>query len=107
MNAKASNILITGGAGYIGSHVAERLIKIKSNIIVLDNLSSGNRRLINKKTIFIKVDLKNIKLLSKVIKKNDIDTIIHLGGHASVAESEVKKKKYYKNNIIGTLPYVK
>ena len=67
MNAKVSNILITGGAGYIGSHVAERLIKIKSNIIVLDNLSSGNRRLINKKTIFIKVDLKNIKLLSKVI----------------------------------------
>ena len=53
MNAKVSNILITGGAGYIGSHVAERLIKIKSNIIVLDNLSSGNRRLINKKTIFI------------------------------------------------------
>ena len=67
MNAKVSNILITGGAGYIGSHVAERLIKIKSNIIVLDNLSSGNRRLFNKKTIFIKVDLKNIKLLSKVI----------------------------------------
>ena len=67
MNARVSNILITGGAGYIGSHVAERLIKIKSNIIVLDNLSSGNRRLINKKTIFIKVDLKNIKLLSKVI----------------------------------------
>ena len=63
MNEKVSNILITGGAGYIGSHVAERLIKIKSNIIVLDNLSSGNRRLINKKTIFIKVDLKNIKLL--------------------------------------------
>jgi len=107
MNAKVSNILITGGAGYIGSHVAERLIKIKSNIIVLDNLSSGNRRLINKKTIFIKADLKNIKLLSKVIKKNDIDTIIHLGGHASVAESEVKKKKYYKNNIIGTLNVVK
>ena len=52
MNAKAGNILITGGAGYIGSHVAERLIKIKSNIIVLDNLSSGNRRLINKKTKF-------------------------------------------------------
>ncbi len=67
MNAKVSNILITGGAGYTGSHFAERLIKIKSNIIVLDNLSSGNRRLINKKTIFIKVDLKNIKLLSKVI----------------------------------------
>ena len=67
MNNAFNNILITGGAGYIGSHVAERLIKIKSNIIVLDNLFSGNRRLINKKTIFIKVDLKNIKLLSKVI----------------------------------------
>ena len=107
MNTKVSNILITGGAGYIGSHVVERLVKIKSNIIILDNLSTGNRKLINKKTKFIKADLKNIKLLSKVIKKNDIDTIIHLGGHASVAESEVKKKKYYKNNIISTLNVVK
>ena len=81
MNTKVSNILITGGAGYIGSHVAERLVKIKSNIIILDNLSTGNRKLINKKTKFIKADLKNIKLLNIVIKKNDIDTIIHLGGN--------------------------
>ena len=47
MNTKVSNILIIGGAGYIGSHVAERLVKIKSNIIILDNLSTGNRKLIN------------------------------------------------------------
>ena len=107
MNTKVSNILITGGAGYIGSHVAERLVKIKSNIIILDNLSTGNRKLINKKTKFIKADLKNIKLLNIVIKKNDIDTIIHLGGNSCVAESEIKKKKYYKNNIIGTLNVVK
>ena len=92
MNTKVSNILITGGAGYIGSHVAERLVKIKSNIIILDNLSTGNRKLINKKTKFIKADLKNIKLLNIVIKKNDIDTIIHLGGNSCVAESEIKKK---------------
>ena len=50
MNNKANKILITGGAGYIGSHVAERLVNSKLKIIAFDNLSRGNRKLINKKS---------------------------------------------------------
>ena len=104
---KISNVLITGGAGYIGSHVVERLSKIKSKIIILDNLSTGHKKLINKNAKFIKSNLKNIRSLNKIINNNHIKTIIHLGSYSSVAESEVKKKKYYTNNVIGTLNLLK
>ena len=95
MNNKANKILITGGAGYIGSHVAERLVNSKLKIIAFDNLSRGNRKLINKKTKFIKADVNNLKKLKKVISENNVNTVIHLGGLASVAESLIRKKKYY------------
>ena len=97
------NILITGGAGYIGSHITEQFVKNKkNNIFILDNLSTGRKILINKKTKFIKGDIKNIKLLKKIIKKFHIETIIHLAASLNISEAEKNKKKYYKNNIIGT-----
>jgi len=55
------NILITGGAGYIGSHITEQLINKKNNIIILDNLETGFKKLINKKAIFIKGDISDKK----------------------------------------------
>lgn len=73
---KIENILITGGAGYIGSHIVERLVK-KKNIIILDNLITGHKRLINKKAKFINGDIKDKRKLIKIIKDNNIDSIIH------------------------------
>ena len=97
------NILVTGGAGYIGSHIVEQLVKKRSNnIYILDNLSTGNKKLINQKSNFIKGDIKNLNLLKKIIKKHSIQTIIHLAAHLNVSEAETKKIKYYKNNVIGT-----
>ena len=99
---KIENILITGGAGYIGSHIVEQLVK-KKNIIILDNLITGHKRLINKKAKFINGDIKDKRKLIKIIKDNNIDSIIHLAAFLNVRESEKNKKKYYKNNINGTL----
>ena len=97
------NILITGGAGYIGSHVIELLVKEKTNkVIILDNLSTGYKTLINKKSKFYKGDINNKKLINKLINKFNIDTIIHLAAFLNVREAEKNKKKYYKNNVTGT-----
>ena len=98
---KIKNILITGGAGYIGSHIVEQLVK-KKNVIILDNLITGYKKLINKKAKFIKGDIKNKKKIAKVIKDYKVDSIIHLAGFLNVKESGKNKKKYYKNNVEGT-----
>ena len=104
---KNNNILITGGAGYIGSHIVEEFDKNKNNIFILDNLVTGFKRLINKKATFIKGDIKNIALIKKIIKKNNINSIIHLAAYLNISEAEKNKKIYNQNNIIGTFNLIK
>ncbi len=96
------NILITGGAGYIGSHVSEVLIKNKKKIFITDNLSTGYRRLINKKAKFFKVDILKSKKIREIIIKNKIDSVIHLAANLIIGEGEKYPKKYFKNNVLGT-----
>jgi len=96
------NILITGGAGYIGSHTTEIFIKNKKKVYIVDNLSTGYRRLINKKAIFYKLDISNKNQIKKIIVKNNIDSVIHLAAVLSVGESERKPKIYKKINVDGT-----
>ena len=64
---KKQNILVTGGAGYIGSHIVEQLIKNKKKVIIIDNLVTGHKELINKKAKFFKLDVKNKLKVSKLI----------------------------------------
>ena len=96
------NILITGGAGYIGSHIVEQLINSENKVIIFDNLETGHKRLINRKAVFIKDDIKNRKILNLIIKKYKIDTIFHLAAYLNVSEAEKNKWKYKQNNIQGT-----
>jgi UDP-glucose 4-epimerase len=102
MPQSSKNILVTGGAGYIGSHIVEQLIKNKENVIILDNLVTGYKKLINKKAKFVKADIKNKSKITEIIKKYNISSIIHLAAYLNVSEAENNKKKYYQNNIIGT-----
>ena len=99
---KKQNILVTGGAGYIGCHIVEQLIKNKKKVIIVDNLVTGHKELINKKAKFFKIDIKNKLKISKLIKDYNITSIIHLAAYLNVSEAEKNKKKYYQNNIIGT-----
>jgi len=96
------NILITGGAGYIGSHIAEFLLNKKYKVTVIDNLSTGYKKLINKKVKFYKLDIKKTHKVKKLIIKNNISSIIHLAASLSIGEGEKKPKKYYLNNVVGT-----
>ena len=102
MSQSSKNILVTGGAGYIGSHIVEQLIKNKEKVIILDNLVTGYKKLINKKAKFIKADIKNKSKITKIIKDYNISSIIHLAAYLNVSEAEKNKKKYYQNNITGT-----
>lgn len=98
----SKKILVTGGAGYIGSHVCKVLNQIKKEIIVVDNLSTGKKKFV-KSGIFIKADLKNKKALEKIFSKYKIDSVIHLAASCLVGESQNKIEDYYNNNVIGTI----
>jgi len=95
-------ILITGGAGYIGSHVAEILVKNKNKIFIVDNLSAGFKKLINKKAKFYKVNILDSKKIKEIIISNKIDSVIHLAGSLIIGFGEKHPKLYYKNNVLGT-----
>ena len=96
------NILITGGAGYIGSHITEILLKKRKKVFLIDNLSTGHRKLINKKAKFFKLDIHRKDKVREIIKKSKIDSIIHLAANLIIGEGQRKPKKYFKNNVLGT-----
>ena len=96
--------LVTGGAGFIGSHLVDELVRKKYQVIVLDNLSTGslkNLRLVKNKIKFIKCDLSKKKNLAILLR--EIDYVFHLAGLSEVNTSIKNPVKYYKANVIGTL----
>ena len=101
------NILITGGAGYIGSHISESLLSKKFNVFILDNLKNGDKKLINKNSSFFKCNILNYKKVKKILIKNKIDSIIHLASLIDVQDGEINKLKFYKNNVLGTKNLIK
>ena len=98
-------ILITGGAGFIGSHTVKELISRGHDVVVFDDLSIGKREYIPKEVEFIKGDITKYKDLQMVPK--DIEGVIHLAAKISVAESFDKPELYEKVNVIGTINLLK
>lgn len=96
------NILVMGGAGYIGSHTVKHLVENGYNVIVADNLSMGHREAV-KTDKFELADLMDKKSLRAVFKKYPIDTVINFAGFIAVGESVENPAKYYQNNVVGTL----
>lgn len=104
------NVLVTGGAGYIGSHTAVLLLEEGHNIVVLDNLCNSSLEALNRvKKItgkdfkFYETDLLDYEATNKVFEENKIDAVIHFAGLKAVGESVSIPLKYYNNNITGTL----
>lgn len=97
------NILVTGGAGYIGSVVTEELVEGGHKVIVYDSLSKGHRDAIVDGAEFIKGDLSNTDNLTGVLNRNEIEAVIHLAASSQVAESVKKPAEYYQNNVTAGL----
>lgn len=95
--------LVTGGAGFIGSHIADHLLKMGHQVIVLDDLSGGLRENVNKKCIFLKGSITNIKILNKIFENYNIDYVFHLAAYAAEGLSHFIRKFNYENNVIGSI----
>jgi UDP-glucose 4-epimerase len=93
------NILLTGGAGYIGSHVAHLLIDKGYAVTVIDNLITGNKDLIPKEAVLEICDISNINKVSKIIKNNKFDLVMHFAGLIRVDESILYPEKYNNYNF--------
>ena len=104
------NILLTGGAGYIGSHTAVELIKSGYSVVIADDLSNSDASVIDKiekitgkRPLFYEGDVADHAFLEKVFCDNDIDAVIHFAGFKAVGESVEKPIEYYRNNLDTTL----
>ncbi|WP_312420644.1 UDP-glucose 4-epimerase GalE [Anaerospora hongkongensis] len=108
------DILVTGGAGYIGSHTCVALLEAGHKVIIADNLSNSKietvdqvQKITGKEVTFYKVDVTNEVAMEAIFSKNVIDGIIHFAGFKAVGESVVKPLEYYYNNVVSTLVLAK
>lgn len=96
-------LVITGGAGYIGSHVTLAALERGDDVTVFDDLSTANKNNINPKARFVKGSTNSKEDLKKLLKDNQYDGVIHLAGSKAAGESMINPKKFTENNIFGSL----
>ena len=103
-------VLITGGCGYIGSHVCVEMLMEGYEVIVIDNLCNSSREVLNRieritgsKVTFYENDVRNKSSLLEIFNTHDIDSVIHFAGLKSLPESLEYPKKYYNNNVVGAI----
>lgn len=103
-------VLVTGGAGFIGSHTVVELLNDNHEVIIVDNFSNSNmkvldniRKITNKDFKFYEIDLCDKSDLRKVLVENEIECVIHFAGYKAVGESVKMPLKYYDNNLISTI----
>ena len=101
-------ILVTGGAGYIGSHCVLALLSKGFEVRIFDNLSTGHKQIVDRlskfgQTDFVEGDLTNEKDLKHLFARSSVDAVIHFAAFSQVGESMTNPAKYYRNNVYGTM----
>ncbi len=97
------NVLVVGGAGYIGSHCVRQLVAAGHRPVVLDNLAFGHRSAVCAEIPFYDTDLGNQKIVGQILREESIELVMHFAAFAYVGESVTEPRKYYNNNFVATL----
>ena len=93
-----TSVLITGGAGYIGSHMVLDLLDAGETVIVVDNLTTGDRRAVDGRAVFVEADIMDSDLIAQLCRDHDVTSIVHFAGSIVVPDSVKDPLKYYGNN---------
>jgi UDP-glucose 4-epimerase len=96
------SVLVTGGAGYIGSHMTYALLDRGEEVVVLDNLSTGVRSLVSEEAVFVEGEVADQALVAGLIREHGIDAVIHFAGSIVVPESVAEPLRYYQNNVVAS-----
>src|SRR5262245_63771547 len=99
-------ILVTGGAGYIGSVMTDVLVEKGHDVTVFDNLSRGHRDAVSPRATFVKGDLVEKRVVIETLKSRGIEAVIHMAGDALVGELMEHPGKYYRTNVVAGLTLV-
>lgn len=99
-------ILVTGGAGYIGSHFVRHLERRKIEYVIVDNFSTGHKKFVKNKKFF-ELDLKDPEEIRVNLQDLDITSIVHFAGLSIVSDSQKKEKEYYENNVLASMNLAK
>ncbi|HXC56323.1 MAG TPA: UDP-glucose 4-epimerase GalE [Rhizomicrobium sp.] len=95
-------VLVTGGAGYIGSHTTYALLDSGEQVVVLDNLSTGRRSQVSENVAFVQGDVADQSLVRRIVAEHAVDAVIHFAGSIVVPESVAEPLRYYENNVVAT-----
>lgn len=96
-------VLVTGGAGYIGSHIVKKLLNQGHEVVVFDNLEKGHKAAVDKRADFVFGDLSNKVKVSMMFKHEIFDAVVHMAAHSLVGESVEQPGKYFANNVVNSL----
>lgn len=101
------NVLVAGGAGYIGSHCVKQLLEAGHRVVVVDNLFRGHIQAVDRRAVFHKLDLAETNAVAAVLKAHQIDCVMHFAALSYVGESVTDPLAYYDNNTAGTISMLK
>ena len=101
------DVLVCGGAGYIGSHAVAELIKADHQVVVFDNIETGHEGALIEGATLVKGDLRNIEEIRTLFEEHSIDAVMHFAANSLVGESVENPLKYYENNVYGTMNLLK
>ncbi len=101
-----STVLVTGGAGYIGAEVSRRLLQQGNQVIIIDNLSTGDSRRIPEGATFFNIDISEKEIVAEIFQNNEIESVFHFAAYKQARESNLNPAKYWENNVLKFIKFM-